>query len=264
MPETIKNPAAYSPTAPSTGSGMSVSASVHCGKKATSASSAAATRPMVRAVERVAYTRAMLAELMQVGKAPASPSSRSPRPLAWMPLPTACMSARFQSASSILSSMMTLPRVSSWVRMATRATATSTPASRCHCGATRPGQASSGAWRRTSVSSMRPSRAARATPTHMATNSAIRRRRPPHTDNATMQPSVMAAISALGPSSCHWPASMPSAWRTELATSAMPPMQITTPTTGGGNRGRMKRASGTMARATRPYTSAAGASAPRP
>ena len=40
---------------------------------------------------------------------------------------------------------------------------------------------------------------------------------------------------------------MPSAWRTELATSAMPPMQITTPPPVAGT-GRMTRASGTMAR----------------
>ena len=48
------------------------------------------------------------------------------------------------------------------------------------------------------------------------------------------------------------PSPTPRAWRTDEDTSAMPPMQITTPTTGGGNSARMWRTSGAMASATRP------------
>ena len=250
MPDTIRKPAAYSPTAPSTGSGISVSAMVSCGRKAISASSAAAAKPTTRAVERVAYTSAMLAELTQVGKPPSSPMGRSPKPLALMPPATARMLARFQSASSILSSMMTLPSMSSCVRMATRATATIIPASRLNTGVATVGSATSGTPCRAYVLSSRPSSAASTTPAPMASSRAMRRRRPPQTDSTTMPPSVTPATRALAPSTCHWPSPTPRAWRTEEDTSAMPPMQITTPTTGGGNSARMWRTSGAMASAT--------------
>ena len=174
------------------------------------------------------------------------------------------MLARFQSASSILSRMITLPSVSSWLSTAMSAMATTMAGSMRNTGAATLGRASTGALRRASRPSSCPVSAATATPMAMpAISPSSRVRRPPHTDSAMMQPSVDAAMAALTGLMRHC-ASTPSEWRTAASTSPSPPMQMTVPTTAGGNSARMRVTSGPTARADAPYTSVAAAMAPGP
>ena len=78
-----------------------------------------------------------------------------------------------------------------------------------------------------------------------------RSRLPPQIDSTMMQMSVVAAIATLLGRICHC-VSSPSVWRVADSTRAMPPMQITVPTTAGGNSGRMRVTSGPTAKAITP------------
>ena len=83
-------------------------------------------------------------------------------------------------------------------------------------------------------------------------------------DSTTIQAMVAPPIRALAPSMIGCAPVTPMMLLAEPGTSAMPPMQMTTPTTVGGNTGRRWRTSGASTRAVMPCTSAAPARPPGP